>query len=91
MSGKNPKNPDWIVKGLSMLPTDVETIAFSLQPGQMNGPIPTPGGFYIIKLINKETDRPLTEKMTQAFKNQIFTDWLTEQRSLAVVERFVDP
>jgi parvulin-like peptidyl-prolyl isomerase len=85
-----PEQPRWIAKGLGMLPTKVENTAFSLQPGQMNGPIPTPDGFYIIELLNWEAKRPLTEEMAQTFKNQIFTDWLKEQRSFAIIERFVD-
>ena len=85
-----PEQPRWIAKGLGMLPAQVENTAFSLQPGQMNGPIPTAGGFYIIELLNLEAKRPLTEEMAQAWRSQIYTDWLKERRSLAVIERFVD-
>jgi parvulin-like peptidyl-prolyl isomerase len=85
-----PEQPRWIAKGLGMLPAQVENTAFSLQPGQMNGPIPTPGGFYILELLKWEAKRPLTEEMAQAWRSQIYAGWLKEQRSLAVIERFVD-
>ncbi len=89
-SSWNEAEPGWIAKGQGVLPADVEAIVFGLEPGQMNGPIPTPAGFYIIKLFNKETERPINQEMAQNFKKQIFLDWLTAQRSAVTIERFVD-
>lgn len=82
---------DWFPRGLNLVPPEVEAIAFSLQPGEANGPIQTPLGFYIIKLETREKERPLAEMHHQALKQQIFMNWLTEQRSLTTIEKYVDP
>ncbi len=87
--GWNDVEQGWIAQGQGVLPADVEAIAFGLEPGQMNGPIFTPRGFYIIKLLDKEVERPISQKMAQSLKQQIFLDWLAAQRSAATIERFV--
>jgi len=79
---------DWFPRGLNLAPPEVEAVAFSLQPGQVNGPIKSPLGFHIIKLENREATRPLGDKQ-QALKQQIFMKWLTEQRSLTTIEKYV--
>lgn len=82
--------PGWFPKAVGLLPSEVETIAFSLQIGEVSGPIPTSLGFYIIKLENKEADRPLAPEMLQVLKKQIFEDWLMELRSSAAIEIYVE-
>ncbi len=79
----------WFSRGMAPIPPEVETVAFSLQPGQVSGPIRPALGFHIIKLEDREAERPLTNEMLQAIKKQIFTGWLAEQRALTVIERFV--
>lgn len=82
-------NLDWFPKAVGLFPSEVETIAFSLQPGEVSGPIQTPLGFYIIQLENKEADRPLTPDMLQILKKQIFDDWLAVQKSSTAIEMYV--
>ena len=89
-SGQDQAEQGWMAKGQGALPAEVEAIAFGLEPGQMNGPIPTQVGFYIIKLLNKEAERPISQSMAQSLKKQNFLDWLSAQRSIATIERFVD-
>jgi peptidyl-prolyl cis-trans isomerase C len=79
----------WLPRNAGVIPVEVEAIAFVLQPGEVSGPIKTPLGFYVIKLEDKEADRLLTNKMFQALKKQIFTDWLIEQRSSMVIEMYI--
>lgn len=82
-------DPEWLPRGTDQLPPQVEETAFSLEPGQINGPIETDGGFYIIKLSNRENERPLKTELRQILKQRFFLDWLSEQRSTAVIEVFV--
>jgi len=88
-SRANNGNLGWFPQGLGLVPSEVEEIAFSIEPGQVSGPIRSPLGFHIIKLENREVARPL-EDMRQALKQQIFIKWLVEQRTLTTVEIYVD-
>ena len=88
-SRANNGNLGWFPQGMGLVPAEVEDIAFSIEPGQVSGPIQSPLGFHIIKLENRETARPL-EEMRQALKQQIFIKWLAEQRSLTTVDIYVE-
>ena len=80
----------WVPHGIGLVPPEVEAIAFSVQPPQVSGPIPSPLGFHIIQVQAKETERPLELGMLQALKEQYFITWLTEQRSASTIEKFID-
>ncbi len=79
----------WLPRNAGLVPPEVEDMAFSLQPGEISGPIQTSLGVYIVKLESKEDSRPLTKDMLDILKKQIFLDWLVEQRSLAIIETYV--
>lgn len=79
----------WYVPGYKLLPQAVETGLKALQPGQAVGPIETAEGVYIIKLEDKAFNKPLTDQAIQTLKQQIFNRWLQQQRSTAVIEKFV--
>ena len=88
-SRANNGNLGWFPQGMGLVPTEVEEVAFSIEPGQVSGPIQSPLGFHIIKLENREAARPL-EDMLQPLRQQIFIKWLAEQRSLTTIEIYVD-
>jgi foldase protein PrsA len=88
-SRANNGNVGWFPQGLGLVPVEVEEIAFSIEPGQVSGPIQSSLGFHIIKLENKEPNRSL-EDIRQPLKQQIFMKWLAEQRSLTTIEIYVD-
>ncbi len=88
-SRANNGNLGWFPQGLGLVPAEVEKIAFSIEPGQVSGPIQSSLGFHIIKLENREADRPL-EELRPALKQQIFLSWLAEQRSAAEVETYIE-
>lgn len=89
-SQANGGNIDWFPREVGLVPPEVEAMAFSLQPGEIHGPIKTPLGFYIIKLENREIERPLTPDMHQALRQQTFMNWLKEQRSLTTIQKYID-
>lgn len=80
---------DWFPRQTGVVPKAAEEVAFSLQPGDISGPIQTENGYYIIKLEGKEANRPLSIDTRQQLKKQVFELWLQKQRALARVERFV--
>ena len=79
----------WFARQNGVFPEEVETIAFSLQPGEVSGPIYTSNGLYIIKLEDKDPARLLSDNQLLAHNNRIFANWLNEQQLLATIERFV--
>ncbi len=76
---------------LGQLPPQLATVARTMQPGQLNGPIEIPGGFSIIYLINKR--QVLMADPAEALLNlkQIsisFPEGVTEAAANAKVEQF---
>jgi parvulin-like peptidyl-prolyl isomerase len=78
---------DWFPRGLALVPSEVEALAFTLQPGEVTGPIQSALGFHIIQLEQREPDRALGDKQP-ALKQQFFLNWLAEQRSLTTIEKY---
>lgn len=87
--GANGGDLGWFPQNVALLPEAVEEIAFSLQIGEVSGPIQTSQGFYIIKLEARESERLLTSSMRQLLKKQIFSAWLQDKHSSATIERYV--
>lgn len=80
----------WFPQGLELMPPEVEAAAFALNVGQTSGVIPSQFGYYILQLVERDPDRPLSPEMQQSLKEQTFTRWLEEQRTAATIERFVE-
>lgn len=67
----------------------VAAAAFALQPGQISDVITTTsGGFEIIKLEEKASDRPLEEPYLGQAKSDAFDNWLQGRMASADVQRF---
>jgi foldase protein PrsA len=80
----------WFPQGLDLMPSEVEAAAFALETGQISEVIASQFGFYILQLLERDPDRPLSPEMHQSLKEQTFTRWLEEQRASATIERFVE-
>ncbi len=79
---------DWFSAGSNLLPPEVETLAFSLEPGKIGGPIPAAGRYYFVELAEKESDRLLPAAQLHQLKQAAFEQWLTEQRNAANIQIF---
>jgi foldase protein PrsA len=80
----------WFPQGLELVPPEVEAAAFALEVGQTSGVVTSQFGYYILQLLEKDPNRPLSPEMQQSLKEQTFTRWLEEQRAAATIERFVE-
>lgn len=81
---------DWFAVGDNrILPPEVESRAFTLESGQIDGPITAASRYYFIKLEEKDSNRLLPKQKYQQKKQAVFAQWLAEQRNSAEIEVYI--
>ena len=78
----------WFPSGYLLQP-DVEKAAFSLQPGQYSGIIPTSYGYHIVYVIERDSQHPLSPEALQFMQHNALEKWLSDQHALSAVEIMV--
>lgn len=78
----------WFPRGL--LEPELETLAFSMEPGELAGPIDFGQGYQFVQLLEREAERALTPEMQSDLERATFERWLEEQRAAAKIEQFVE-
>jgi peptidyl-prolyl cis-trans isomerase C len=74
----------WFPKGY-LLDSNVEQAAFSLQVGQTSGVIQTDVGYDILKVLERDPQRPLSPDAYLAMQEQALKNWVAQQRAQAKV------
>ncbi len=80
----------------SLTVPEVAAAAFALQPGELSEVIVVADEatgdttYFLIKVIERAEQRPLTGDMRNVLLNQTFVDWLEQQRGKADITIFVD-
>ncbi|MDQ3539381.1 MAG: peptidyl-prolyl cis-trans isomerase, partial [Chloroflexota bacterium] len=59
--------------------------AFSLQPGEISQPVQTEFGWHIVRVLERQDDRPLTTAQYQLAKDKAVESWLQQQRDQASI------
>lgn len=77
----------WFSSGQMVPP--FEEAAFTLELGEISGPIGTDFGYHIIQSLGKDV-RPLSPSAFQSKRDQVFAEWLNEAVNADNVERFDD-
>jgi peptidyl-prolyl cis-trans isomerase C len=72
----------WFPQGYIFEPA-VEQAAFSLDVGQTSQAIASEIGFHIIKVLDRQPDRPLSPDALLAMQNRVLADWVKNQRQQA--------
>jgi foldase protein PrsA len=72
-----------------LVPPELESAAFALQPGQVSEVVRLGDGYHIIQVVEREDARPLPPEMQLDLRLAIFEEWLAERRTAAQIERFV--
>jgi parvulin-like peptidyl-prolyl isomerase len=79
----------WITRGTgSLLWSEVEDATFALQPGETSAIVPSPVGFHIVKVTERET-RALTDVDTAYLQEQTLTKWIADLKASAKIKRYV--
>jgi parvulin-like peptidyl-prolyl isomerase len=78
----------WFPRGV-MTPAFEEAV-FAMQPGQVSGVIATTFGFHIIKLEERDANRPLTADQISQAKTTAYNNWLGEAQQTTSIQRFFD-
>ncbi len=78
----------WFARG-SMVP-EFEEAAFGLEPGEISDVVETSYGFHIIKVEERDENRPLSEGELQQMRQQAVQEWFAERRESEDVEIYWD-
>jgi peptidyl-prolyl cis-trans isomerase C len=79
----------WFPLGYLLQP-DVEAAAFSLQPGQFSGIIPTSYGYHILFVIERDPSHPLSGEALLFKQREALVEWLAERRAQSTIEIYLD-
>lgn len=74
----------WVTQG--ELPDAVSDLAFATDVDSIAGPVESPYGWHVIKVLAREDDRPLTTRQYDDATANARTTWLEEQRTANDVE-----
>lgn len=75
----------WFPRGYLNHP-EIEEAAFSLPVGSYSQVISTEIGFHIIKVIERDSEHLLTTDALLSLQTNAFNEWLTQTRSVALIE-----
>ena len=78
----------WFPRGVMVDP--FEEAAFSLEVDQISEPVQSEFGWHIIKVLEKEQDRPIALATRQQLQSSVFVDWLTERRNEADIDSDIE-
>lgn len=67
------------------VPTAVADAVFGLQPGQIGAPVQSEFGWHIVRVSEREEDRPLTAAQYQLEVDKALESWLQQQRAAASI------
>ncbi len=79
----------WVFRG--QLGDAFDEAAFSLEPGQVGGPVKLQDGYAVILVEEKDPAHPVDEKELETRRQQAFNDWLNAQVAAADVQKNLTP
>lgn len=76
----------WIIPGQS--DPAIDQVAFSLPVGQVSDPIETGGRWQLIKVLEREDNRPFTPDQLEEKRSEAFQEWLNQRKLESNIQRF---
>jgi parvulin-like peptidyl-prolyl isomerase len=77
----------WVPRGY-LLDPQIEEAAFRLEAGQYSDVIETGVGFHIVKVLERDPNRPLSPDAYLALQERTLRRWVEEQKQFAKIEIF---
>ncbi len=78
---------DWFPRGYLFYP-ELETAAFSLQPGEFSEVIETEIGYHIIQVLEYDPAHQLSTDARLTMQTRVLEEWLTQQRNQSQIDIF---
>lgn len=88
-SSQNGGDLGWFPRGMLLVP-EVEQAAFSLQPGQTSGIVPSALGYHIIQLLEFDPARAIDEETKQRLIESALEEWRLGLRNGAQIEQLIE-
>jgi parvulin-like peptidyl-prolyl isomerase len=85
LTAENGGDLGWVFRGERGDAFD--EVAFSLQPGEIGGPVELPEGYAIILVEEKDPEHPVDENELERRRQQAFTEWFEAQVAEADIEK----
>lgn len=79
----------WFPHGVMTAP--FEEVAFSLAPGDISEPFETEFGWHIVRVIDRDDNRPLTDTQITNVTQSLQSQWLEEQHATMDISSSADP
>jgi len=79
----------WFPPG-TLTMSEVEAVAFTLQPGEVSQPVESQLGYHIVKCIERG-DHSLSPQALQRLRDEAVSNWLNIQRETVTIEILINP
>jgi parvulin-like peptidyl-prolyl isomerase len=79
----------WVFRG--QMGDAFDEAVFSLEPGQVGGPVKLQDGYAVIKVEEKDPQHPVDEQELETRRQQAFSEWLSAQVAAADVQKNLTP
>jgi len=73
----------------SIMPEEIEAVAFGLAPGQVSGIVKSSFGYHIIEVVEKDPARQVPDDMLPTWRQSTFLQWLEAYRAAAKIRYLV--
>lgn len=74
----------WFPRGVMV--DEFDEVVFDLDAGEISEPFQTDFGWHVVMVTDREEDRPLELSMLEQRRQQVFQEWLEEQREEADID-----
>jgi foldase protein PrsA len=81
----------WVPEGILSIAIDpqLDQAAFSLPVGNVSQPIMTTNGYYIIKVVEIDDNRPIDEQYREMLASNELNNWFEEQRNTTEIREYL--